>query len=171
MTIVRSNSDKKHLYVMWRFLFGILDYSKESTVNLFKLLLDATRNDKLLHIRCAYESQHSAASTEVLQFHNNNFHFKRIGHFDLACISYVLKTAEYTTIELDFKICSFSIDDAVALLKGVGDHQLSLIVEYVMMYYYCACIMSHHCSNYSTTVGVKLYSQCWKLSVLSQCLV
>ena len=171
MTIVRSNSDKKHLYVMWRFLFGILDYSKESTVNVFKLLLDATRNSKLLHIRCAYESQHSAASTEVLQFHKNNFHFKRIGHFDLACISYVLKTAEYTMIELDFKVCSFSIDDAVALLKGVGDRQLSLIVEYVMMYYYCACIMSHYCSNYSTTVGVKLYSQCWKLSVLSQCLV
>ena len=171
MTIVRSNSGKKHLYVMWRFLFGILDYSKESTVNLFKLLLDATRNDKLLHIRCAYESQHSAASTEVLQFHENNFQFQEIGHFDLVCISYVLKIAKYTTIKLNFYQCDFSVNDAVALLKGVGDRQLSLTVMYVMMYYYCACIMSHHCSNYSTTVRVMLYSQCWKLSVLSQCLV
>ena len=171
MTIVRSNSDKDHLDVMWRFLFGILDYSKESTVNLFKLLLDATRDDQLLHIQCAYESQHSAASTEVLQFHKNYFQFREIGHFDLACISYVLKTAEYTTIELYFGECNFSVDDAVALLKGVGDHQLSLTVMYVMMYYCCACIMSHHCSNYSTTVMVKLYSQCWKLSVVSQCLV
>ena len=87
------------------------------------------------------------------------------------CISYVLKTAEYTTIDLYFNQCDFSVDDAVALLKGVGDRQLSLIVLYVVMYYYCACIMSHHCSSYSTTVGVMLYSQCWKLSVLSQCLV
>ena len=87
------------------------------------------------------------------------------------CISYVLKTAECTTIKLCFEECNFSVDDAVALLKGVGDRQLSLTVEYVTMYYSCACIMSHHCSNYSTTVGVKLYSQCWKLSVLSQCLV
>ena len=171
MTIVRSNSDKKHLYVMWRFLFGILDYSNESTVNLFKLLLDATRDEELLHIRCAYESQHSAASTEVLQFHKNNFQFERIGHFDLACISYVLKTAEYTTIGLFFILCNFSVDDAVAIFKRIGDHQLSLTVKYVMMYYCCVCIMSHHCSNYSTTVRVKLYSQCWKLSVLSQCLV
>ena len=89
------------------------------------------------------------------------------------CISYVLKTAECTTItcRLHFIGCNFSVDDAVALLKGVGDRQLSLIVEYVMMYYCCACIMSHHYSNYSTTVGVKLYRQCWKLSVLSRCLV
>ena len=94
VTIVRSNSDKKHLYVMWRFLFGIMDYSQECTVNLFKLILDATHNDSLYHIRCAYESQHSAASTEVLQFNENNLMLIEIEHFDLACISYVLKTAE-----------------------------------------------------------------------------
>ena len=171
VSIIKSYSDKNHLYVMWRFLFGILDYSKESTVNLFKLLLDVIHNDQLLHIRCAYESQHSAASTEVLQFHENNFQFERIGHYDLVCINYVLKTAEYTTIMLDFELCNFSVDDAVALLKLIGDRQLSLTIAYVMMYYYCVCIMSHHCFNYSTTVRVMLYSQCWKLSVLSQCLV
>ena len=171
VSIVKSYSYMNHLYVMWRFLFGILDYSKESTVNLFILLLHATRNDKLLHIQCAYESQHSAASTEVLQFHENSLMLTEIGHFHVVCISYVLKTAEYTTINLTFYQCNFTVDDAVALLKGVGDRQLSLTAMYVMMYYCCACIMSHHCSNYSTTVWVRLYSQCWKLSVLSQCLV
>ena len=148
VSIVRSYSKKNHLDIMWRFLFGILDYSKESTVNLFKLLLDATRDDQLLHIQCAYESQHSAASTEVLQFHENNLEFKLIiGHlYDIACVNYVLKTAEYTTIKLKFQLCNFSVDDAVALLEGIGDHQLSLTVLYVTMYYFCACIMSYHCS-------------------------
>ena len=169
VSIVESYSDKNHLYVMWRFLFGILDYSKESTVNLFELLLGATHSNHLFHIQCAYESQHSAASTKVLHFHKNNLVFAEIGHTDLAFISYVLKTAEYTTIKLDFERCNFNVDDAVALLEGIGDRQLSLIVSYVV--YYRACIMSHHCSNYSTTVWVKLYSQCWKLSVLSRCLV
>ena len=51
--LIKGKYKKNHLYVMWHFLFGILDYSKESTVSLFKLLLDA-------------ESQHRAASTEVL---------------------------------------------------------------------------------------------------------
>ena len=170
-SIVNSHSNKKHLYVMWRFLFGILDYSKESTVNLFKLLLDATSNDELLHIQCAYESQHSAASTKVVQFHEQSLIFQTIGHFDIVCIIYLLKVAEYAIIRLNFNQCSFSVDDAVALLEGIGDRQLSLTVLYVLMYYCCACIMLHHCSCYSTVVRVMLYYQCWKLSVLSHWLV
>ncbi len=127
-TIVTTHCGQKHLHVTWQFLLGMLDYSKESTVNLFKLILDATRDNHLLHIQCAYESHHSAACTDVLHFHENNLMFNSIGAFDLACITYVLKTTEYTTIELNFKFCNFSVDDAVALLKGVGDHQLSLTV-------------------------------------------
>ncbi len=140
-SIITSHTNKSHLYVVWRFLFGILDYSKESTVNLFKLILDATHGNILFHIQCAYESHHSAACTDVLHFHENNLEFYSIGAFDLACINYVLKTAEYTIIKLNFKSCNFSVNDAVALLKGVGDRQLSLTVGYVMMYYCCACIM------------------------------
>ena len=174
INIVSSHCKENRFHVTWRFLFGVLDYPKETTVNLFELILDATRDDLLLHVQCAYESQHSAACTDVLHFHKNNLCFKNedsLNPFDLACTSYVLKTAEYTTIKLILDKCGFSVDDAVALLKGVGDRQLSLTVMYVMMYYCCACIMSHHCSNYSTTVRVMLYSQCWMLSVLSQCLV
>ncbi len=153
VSIITSHANKSHLYVVWRFLFGVLDYSKESTVNLFKQILNATRDNHLLHIQCSYESQHSAACTAVLHFHKNNLMFKSIGAFDLACITYVLKTAEYTAIKLKFKQCDFSADDAVALLKGVGDRQLSLTVQYVMMYYCCACIMSHHCSIISPQSG------------------
>ena len=134
VSIVKSYSNKNHLDFMWRFLFGILDYSKESTVNLFKLLLNATRKNQYLHIQCAYESQHSATSTEVLQFHENNLEFEGIGlNIDLACINYVLKIAEYTTIKLHLEGCDFVVDDAVALLKGIGDRQLSLTIMYVMM--------------------------------------
>ena len=141
---------------------------KKSTVNLFEQIVDATRDDHLFHVQCAYESHHSSACTDVLRFHQNNLDFDDIGPFELACITYILKSAEYTTIKLRFLECGFNRDDAVALLKGVGDRQLSLTVEYVILHYCCAY---HHCSNYSITVGVKLYCQCWILSVLSQCLV
>ena len=107
VTIVNSycSPSWKHLHVIWRFLCGVLDYSKKNTVNLFKLVLDATRDDHLLHIQCAYESQHSAACTDVLNFHKNNLRFPNIGPFDLACITYVLKSAEYTTIKLSLESC------------------------------------------------------------------
>ena len=127
VTTLRSQS---HFSVTWHFLFGILDYSKESTVDLFKLILDGTYDDHLLHIQCAYESQHCSASacTDVLRFHNYNLEFVNISSYDLTCIIYILKTAEYTTIKLTFSVCDFSTDEVVALLKGIGDHQLSLTV-------------------------------------------
>ena len=131
VTIVTSHSHLKHLYVMWRFLFGILDYSKESTVNLFKLVLDNTRGDLLLHIQYAYESHHRNACDDVVHFHeyNLNFEYIRLSASDLTCITYVLKTADYTTIMLNFDNCDFSVDEAVALLKGVGDRRLSLTMQ------------------------------------------
>ena len=148
--IVSKHCGEKSLHVTWRFLFGILDYSIESTANIFKLILDATRGNDfqsyhLLHVQCAYESHHSGACTDVLHFHKNNLKFENTGPFDLVCIIHVLKTAEYTTkkLTLSFTNCDFSVDDAMALLKVVGDHQLSLTIVYVCY----ALIMSHryHC--------------------------
>ena len=100
-------------------------------MNLFKLILDNTRGDLLLHIQCAYESHHKSACTDVLLFHENNLEFEyiRLSASDLTCITYVLKTADYTTIKLYFSECDFSVDEAVALLKGVGDRRLSLTME------------------------------------------
>ena len=142
--IVVTHRHQKHLYILWRFLFGVLNYSKESTVNLFKLILDTTSDDLLLHVRCAYESQHNAACTDVLHFHENCLKFERKDNwspFDLACVTYVLETAKYTTIKLNFKTCDFSVNDVVALLKGVGDHRLSLAVQYVLLLcIYCPII-------------------------------
>ena len=122
------NSKKQHLFVMWRFLFGVLDYSKESTMNLFKLVLDATHNEHLFHIQCAYESHQSNFCTKVLQFHKHRLKFSRMNSIDLPHLTYVLKTAEYTNIELNFVHCDFQTDDAVALFNGVSHHQLLLKV-------------------------------------------
>ncbi len=144
MTIVTSycNPTLRHLQVMWRFVFGVLNYSKGNTMNLIKRILDATHGDHLLHVHYAYESQHSAVCTDILHFHKYNLKFEdkhnNLRSYDLLCITYVLITAEYTTIKLNFERCKFSVDDAVALLEGVGDRQLSLTVQYVLllcMYY------------------------------------
>ena len=128
--VVSTRCSEKHLYVTWRFLFGILDYSKESTVNLFKLVLGATCDKHLVCVQCAYESHHRSACTDVLRFHGNNLVFEdiRLNASDLTCITNVLKTAEYT-IKLMFIRCDFSVDEAVALLKGVSDRRLSLTMK------------------------------------------
>ena len=125
------NSEKQHLFVMWRFLFGLQDYSKESAMIIFKLMLDATHDKHLFHIQSAYESHQSKFCTKVMQFHKHSLEFDGINSIDLPHLTYVLKTAEYANIELSFAQCDFQTDDAVALLNGVGHHQLLLTVWYV----------------------------------------
>ena len=61
---------KQYLFVTSCFLFGIFDYSKEITRNLFKQMLDATKTSHLHHIRCACESQSASACTDVVNFHD-----------------------------------------------------------------------------------------------------
>lgn len=126
--IVKAHRHLKHLCVTWRFLFGILDYSEQSTKNLFHLILETTIDDHLFHIQCAYESQHysTSASTDVLQSHNHRLRFANAISSDLFCISYVLKNAKYAEIELLFDKCDFNEEEAVTFLEGVEDHRLSL---------------------------------------------
>ena len=76
--IIKEHGDKEHLSVTWRFLFGMLDYSNDCTVNLFKLLMDEgcfMSNSSFFFIQCAFESQHPLACTHVMQFLNSEITF------------------------------------------------------------------------------------------------
>ena len=53
---------------------------------------------------------------------------------DIFYISYVLKTVKYVAIELSFSECNFDINNAVSILQGVGDRQLSLTIKYVNLH-------------------------------------
>ena len=172
ISIVMAHRHLTHLCVTWCFLFGMLDYSEQSTKNLFHLILETTSDNHLFHIQCAYESQHccTSASTDVLQYHNHCLKFENATPPDLFCISYVLKNAKYSEIKLLFANCDFNEEEAVALLKGVSDHRLSLKIMYVINFGIISYseFTSH---NGSTTGKAELYSQCWMLSDMSQSLV
>ena len=128
----------KHLFVTSRFLFGILDYSNENTKKLFKQMLGATKHHLLHHIQCACESHSASACTDVVNFHDKNLSFQSINNSsDIFCITFVLKTVNYDAIELSFSQCNFDINDAVSLLQGVGDRQLSLTMKYVILLNRC----------------------------------
>ena len=151
---------KQHLFVTSCFLFGILDYSKEITRNLFNRMLSATKYAHLHHIRCACESQSASACTDVVNFHNNSLSFQKINNSsDIFCITYVLKTVKYVAIELSFSECNFDISDADSLLQGVGDRQLSLTIMYVILHN--RSLHVNPCISVTSNTGmVQLHSPC-----------
>ncbi len=134
--IVKEYGNKPHLFVTWRFLFGTLDYSKDTTMNLFKLLMEATRevnNSCNLSIQCAFESQNDLVCSHVIGFYKNKLTFFGLSltSTDVASIVHLLKCSKCTEVHLSFLICMLSEDDATALLQGIGDCQLSLTLRYV----------------------------------------
>ena len=142
--IIKEHGSKQHLFVTWHFLFGILDYSKDTTANLLKLLMDTTNrtvNSCNLSIQCAFESQNDIACSHVIDFHKNKltFSYLTLTSTDVACIIHLLKCSKCTNIHLLFKTCILSMDDATALLQGIGDCQLSLTLEYVATKFMLAC--------------------------------
>ena len=142
----------QRLFVTSRFLFGILDYSKESTKNLFEQMLGATKDHHLHHIQCACESHSASACSDVVNFHDKSLKFERISNAsDMHCISYVLKTGEYDAIELSLSQCNFDINDAVSLLQAVGDSQLSLTITYENMY---VILLVVHIYNVIAIIGL-----------------
>ena len=127
---VTTYCSQENLAVTWRFLLGILDYSKVCTMDLFNVILCGTRSNHLLHVQCAHESQHFDACTDVLRFHNQSLMFSSISNpSDIFSIAYVLKNAQFDTIDLTFHRCDFTRDDAIAILEGLGDRQCFLTTK------------------------------------------
>ena len=142
--IIKEHGKNERLFVMWRFLFGTLDYSKDTTANLFKLVMDTTNriaNSCNLSIQCAFESRNDLACSHVIDCYKNKFIFSNLSltSTDVACIIHLLKCSKCTNIHLVFKSCILSIDDATALFQGIGDCQLSLTLEYVATKSMFAC--------------------------------
>jgi energy-coupling factor transporter ATP-binding protein EcfA2 len=133
-TLIANYCKKSAFLVVWQFLAGILEpFSKE----LFSKIQGATPNQQLLHVRCAYESQHDKTCAKVLDFHHNSLTFDGIHPSDLPCLTFVLKNTPAVKCKLRFQYCDFSVKDAYTFLKGIGNHQLSLTIQYVDAVYCC----------------------------------
>ena len=149
VSTIATHFAHQHVFVTSRFLFGILDYSKENTKKLFGKMLVATKDHHLHHIQCAYESHSDSACTDVVNFHDKKLKFDSVNNScDMLYITYVISTGEYDAIELSFSECNFNVNDAVSLLQGVRDRHLTLTIMYVIVnsYNMSLCQSVHICN-------------------------
>ena len=134
--IVKNHCHRKHLSVVWRFLCGKMDYSKASTMNLFKKLMEP--NDSFLQMQCAYESQCPKACDHVvsslrkgdrINLSGSGFNFSpsdfTIFNYVIAKANKYLGREEHQIITLCCKQCKLSVAGAEALLKQI-EHPFTL---------------------------------------------
>ena len=136
MQIIRTHKNKKNLFVVWRFLCGMMDFSQTNTMVTFENIMIQNRmvtENTLDKLQCCFETQHSSPCTYIindfngrLEFSSNNF-----TPSDCAAIGYTISESDFQSmICLIFDKCSFSTEGTLNMLQKLEDHPLSLTIRY-----------------------------------------
>ena len=128
----QSNNDK--LLVVWRFLCGMMDFSKPFTIKLFDHLLEKVSSDSLTNIHFAHESQDILPCKSVIKMYQGTLKFsnKHLRPLDCTSIGYIISKSEseVNQVQLVFKHCDFTKIGLQALFHRIGNNcQISLNVQ------------------------------------------
>ena len=128
ISIIKCHREKRHLYVMWRFLCGVMDFTDPHTMKVFKNLM--TTNPKaMFQIKCAYESQSAKPCDHVITSSlcgKIDFN-KNMSPADFAAILYVISHANYhKTYHFIFETsCNLTKERAQILLHLVAKNNFT----------------------------------------------
>lgn len=124
--------------VTFKFLLGMIDFSKTNAMDIFKLILKSNDDDILYLLACAFEAQHPSPCNHLLQ--DNTLHISRsqklpmnastldVNTLDMMHIAYVINNANSVTPKVYFDNCNYNSEAALTLLQGIGDHKISLMI-------------------------------------------
>lgn len=139
------HENAKKFNVVFKFLLGMIDFSNNNAMDIFKLILERNNDDILYCLACAFETQHPSACNCLLR--DNTLHISQshkcdevtfsssmnsaldVNTLNMMHIAYVIVNAGSFTPKVHFDNCYFDSEAAIALLQRVGDHQFSLIIE------------------------------------------
>ena len=132
--LIDKNGDNNKLLVVWRFLCGMMDFSKPFTIKLFDHLLERVSSDSLTNIHFAHESQNVLPCKNVIKMYQGILTFtnKRLSPLDCASIGYVINMSEseFNQVQLIFKHCDFTKIGLQTLFHRIGnDCQISLTIQ------------------------------------------
>lgn len=110
--LIDKHSDNDKLLVVWRFLCGMMDFSKPFTIKLFDHLLERISSDSLTNVQFAHESQEVLPCKNVIKMYQGTLKFtnKHLSPLDCASIGYVVNKSEseFAQVQLVFKHCDFT---------------------------------------------------------------
>ena len=121
-----------NLHAVWRFLCGMMDFSRPTSKNIFEVLISTTEAI-LTHLYYAHEASHSWPSCYVI--HSQCYHLEFRGTFlsisDLRTIGAVMnkshiKSDNSKPVELELEGCTFNVEAAISFLQAIHDCPFSL---------------------------------------------
>ena len=119
--IILKYGGNKRLGVVWKFYCGMTQFSGEKMHN-FEHLVEKTKSEALLHLRCAHESQQDTLCTHTMKSCGSKIVLNSLSlnPADFTALGYVLTHSSVPPTELAITSCNIGPEGLSALEKAVN---------------------------------------------------
>ena len=136
MNIISKYGGDKKLGVVWKFYCGMTRFSDEQKMHNFEQLYETSKDDVLLQLHCAHESQQDNLCTHVVKSYDSSIVLDKqsLNPADFTALGYVLTHSNVPTTELAITSCHIGPEGLSALVKAINNSSLSLrILRYGLL--------------------------------------
>jgi DNA polymerase III delta prime subunit len=119
--IILKYGGNKNLGVVWKFYCGMTQFSDEKMRN-FEQLVEKTKSEVLLHLRCAHESQQDILCTHTINSYGSKIvlNSSSLNPADFTALGYVLTHSNVPPTEFAITSCNIGPEGLSALEKAVN---------------------------------------------------
>ena len=136
MNIISKYGGDKKLGVVWKFYCGMTQFSDEQKMHNFEQLYEKSKDDVLLQLHCAHESQQDSLCTHIVKSYDSTIVLDKqsLNPADFTALGYVLTHSNVPTTELAITSCHIGPEGLSALVKAINNSSLSLrILRYGLL--------------------------------------
>ena len=136
MNIISKYGRDKKLGVVWKFYCGMTQFSDEQKMHNFEQLYEKSKDDVLLQLHCAHESQQDSLCTHIVKAYDSSIILDKqsLNPADFTALGYVLTHSKVPTTELAITSCHIGPEGLSALVKAINNSSLSLrILRYGLL--------------------------------------
>ena len=119
--VILKYGGNKSLGVVWKFYCGMTPFYGEKMLN-FKQLVEKTKSEVLLHLRCAHESQQNLLCTHIINSYGSKIvlNSSSLNPADFTALGYVLTHTDVPATEIAITSCNVGPEGLSALEKAVN---------------------------------------------------
>ena len=125
--ISKYGGDEK-LGVVWKFYCGMTQFSDEQKIHNFEQLYEKSKDDVLLQLHCAHESQQDSLCTHIVKSYDSSIILDKqsLNPADFTALGYVLTHSNVPTSKLAITSCHIGPEGLSALVKAINSSSLAM---------------------------------------------